>query len=54
MTSLDATALLGYTGALFRRVFGTGLGPVIALLALTAWAVLPVFLARRRFLKRDF
>ena len=54
LTSLDATALLGYTGALFRRVFGTGLGPAIALLALTAWAVLPVFLARRRFLKRDF
>lgn len=54
LTSLDATALLGYTGALFRRVFGTTLGPVIAVAALTAWAVVPVFVARRRFLRRDF
>lgn len=54
LTSLDATALLGYTGALFRKVFGTGLGPVIAITALVAWSVLPVFVARRRFMRRDF
>ena len=54
LTSLDASALLGYTGALFRRIFGTALGPAIALTALTAWAIVPVFIARRRFLHRDF
>lgn len=54
LTSLDATALLGYTGALFRQVFGTPVGPTIAITALLLWAVLPVFVARRRFLKRDF
>jgi len=54
LTALDATALLGYTGALFRRLFGTSLGPAVALVALTAWAVVPVLLARRRFLRRDF
>ena len=54
LTSLDATALLGYTGALFRRLLGTPLGPAVALLALSAWAVAPVLLARRRFLRRDF
>lgn len=54
LTALDASALLGYTGALFRRAFGSFLGPSIALTALSLWCVLPVFLARRRFLQRDF
>lgn len=54
LTSLDAAALLGYTGALFRRAFGGVGGPLIALLVLTAWCALPVFLARRRFVRRDF
>lgn len=54
LTALDASALLGYTGALFRRAFGSMLGPAIALTALALWCALPVFLARRRFLQRDF
>lgn len=54
LTSLDAAALLGYTGALFRRVFGTALGPALAITALAVWAAIPVFFARRRFLRRDF
>ncbi len=54
LTSLDATALLGYTGALFRRLLGTSLGPLVAFTALTVWAVAPVAAARRRFLTRDF
>lgn len=54
LTSLDAAALLGYTGAVFRRAFGTALGPVIALTALALWSAVPMLLARRRFLRRDF
>ncbi len=54
LTSLDASALLGYTGALFRRIFGTALGPAIAIVALSLWTLAPVLLARRRFLRRDF
>ncbi|MEX2180735.1 MAG: ABC transporter permease subunit [Gemmatimonadaceae bacterium] len=54
LTSLDASALLGYTGALFRRAFGSAVGPLIALAALSLWCALPVSLARRRFVRRDF
>lgn len=54
LTSLDASALLGYTGALFRRAFGSGLGPAVAVVALTFTGAVPVFLARRRFVARDF
>lgn len=54
LTSLDAAALLGYTGAVFRRAFGTALGPAVALVALALWCTVPLLLARRRFLRRDF
>lgn len=54
LTGLDTAALLGYTGALFRRLFGGALGPGVALAAMALWTVLPVTLARRRFLRRDF
>lgn len=54
LTGLDTAALLGYTGALFRRLFGGALGPSVALAALALWTVLPVTIARRRFLRRDF
>jgi len=54
LTALDASALLGYTGALFRKVFGSALGPSIAVAALMLWTVVPFVVARRRFLRRDF
>lgn len=54
LTGLDTAALLGYTGALFRRLFDGALGPSVALTALAVWIVLPVSVARRRFLRRDF
>jgi Cu-processing system permease protein len=54
LTGLDTAALLGYTGALFRRLFGGALGPSIAITALALWTALPILLARRRFLRRDF
>lgn len=54
LTGLDSAALLGYTGALFRRLFGGSLGSIVALTALALWASVPQTLARRRFLRRDF
>ncbi len=54
LTALDASALLGYTGAVFRRAFEGAAGTMLALAALVAWVALPTFLARRRFLRRDF
>ncbi len=50
----DVAALMGYTGAVFRRFFGTGLGMSIAIIALGAWAAIPLFLALHRFDRSDF
>lgn len=52
--ALDASALLGYTGALYRRAFTGWAAPLIGSLALLAWVSLPTFVARRRFIRRDF
>lgn len=54
LTQLDASALMGYTGALFQRTFGTPLGVALSLAALALWSATPLSLAARRFRRRDF
>jgi Cu-processing system permease protein len=51
---LDVSALLGYTGAVFERFFGTAGGATIATLALATWAAVPFLLGLRRFGRKDF
>lgn len=54
LTQLDISALMGYTGALFERTFGTGIGTSVAVVTLVAWCAAPLALAARRFARRDF
>ena len=54
LAQVDASALMGYTGALFEQTFGTVLGTAVALGALLLWCVGPWFAAARRFDVRDF
>lgn len=53
LLQLDLSAMMGYTGAIFRDFFGTGLGMGITLLVMVLWAVIPVFLSVRYFKKKD-
>lgn len=50
---LDVSALMGYTGAVFKDFFGTTLGFVIALLVLFLWAFIPLLFSLRVFRKKD-
>ena len=50
----DAGALMGYTGAVFERFFGTGEGIIVAACALVVWSSAPLVLAARRFRAKDF
>ncbi len=43
LLKLDISALLGYTGAVFKQFFGTNTGLIISLLMLLLWTILPVF-----------
>lgn len=50
----DASALMGYTGAVFQRFFGTAAGTLVAAAALLAWIAVPLAVGLRRFRTRDF
>ncbi len=51
---LDASVMLGYTGAVFRRFFGTSLGVTAAVGAMALWVVFPVLAFRARLKRKDF
>lgn len=53
LMALDASALMGYTGAVFQRFFGSVVGMAAALISLAAWIGAPFFLARWRFGRKD-
>jgi Cu-processing system permease protein len=51
---LDAAALMGYTGAVFERFFGSALGTGVTIGALALWVAGPLLLGMRRFVAKDF
>jgi Cu-processing system permease protein len=54
LMQFDASALMGYTGAVFEKFFGGGSGIATAVAALALWVTAPVALGVRAFRKRDF
>ncbi len=54
LMALDASALLGYTGAVFQDFFGGRWGVAGAAFSLAVWVALPYGLALRRFHRMDF
>lgn len=54
LLQLDTAALMGYTGAVFERFFGSVLGVAIAGGALAVWIVVPFALGLARFRAKDF
>ena len=53
LVQTDWAALMGYTGAVFNRFFGTSLGVSIAVVALCLWIVTPVLIGLRQFRHKD-
>jgi len=54
LMQLDISALMGYTGAVFRKVFGTNLGLALSALAMVVYATVPVLFGLRAFRRKDF
>lgn len=50
----DISALMGYTGAMFQKFFGTPIGMVVSVTSLAVWTALPLFLGMRSFARKDF
>jgi len=53
LLKLDVSALLGYTGAVFKSFFGSGSGLILAFGILILWFVLPVWISLRKFIRKD-
>jgi len=51
---LDISALLGYTGAVFKEFFGTNSGLFMSLFVLTLWVIFPVWRINAKVKKKDF
>ncbi|GAA4895082.1 hypothetical protein GCM10023311_19750 [Flaviramulus aquimarinus] len=54
LLKLDISALLGYTGAVFKQFFGTNFGLITSFLALIVWVILPVLRIIFKSKKKDF
>ena len=50
---LDVSAMLGYTGAIFKDFFGTGLGAAIGFGLLCLWVLVPYLVSLRMFVRKD-
>ena len=53
LLQIDISALMGYTGAIFREFFGNGLGIIISFIGLVLWIVVPLFISLKKFKKKD-
>lgn len=54
LLEFDISALMGYTGAVFNRFFGSGLGLLVSIGFLLVWIGIPTWRGLALFNKKDF
>jgi len=47
------SAMMGYTGAIFKDFFGTAIGLIVSFLLLSLWVIIPFFISLRKFNRKD-
>lgn len=50
---LDVSAMMGYTGAIFKDFFGTTWGLIISFVLLCLWAIIPFGISLKKFKAKD-
>ncbi len=53
LLQMDISALMGYTGAVFREFFGNSTGIILSFLGLTVWIILPLYFSMIKFRRKD-
>jgi Cu-processing system permease protein len=53
LLQLDVSAMMGYTGAIFKDFFGTSFGLFLSFLLLCLWAIIPYFISLWKFKNKD-
>lgn len=51
---MDISALMGLTGAIMQKFIGSALGTVLIYSVLSVWVILPLWLASRYFINKDY
>jgi Cu-processing system permease protein len=53
LLQLDVSAMMGYTGAVFKDFFGTLTGMAFSLSILLSWIIVPLWYSTRSFRSKD-
>ena len=53
LLQLDASAMMGYTGAIFKNFFGNTLGMIISFLLIILWIIIPFYISLKKFRNKD-
>lgn len=53
LLKLDVSAMLGYTGAVFKNSFGSDWGLVISFMLLCLWVLVPFYVSLKKFKNKD-
>ena len=53
LLKLDISAMMGYTGAIFKDFFGTYIGITIVFFTLAFWIFIPMYFSTRKFIRKD-
>lgn len=53
LLQMDVSALMGYTGAIFRNFFGTQIGIALSFFTLAVWCIVPLWISLRKFNSKD-
>ncbi len=54
MLQMDVSAMMGYTGAIYKTFFSSVWGMSFAFIVMVLWAIIPLYMAVRHFRKKDF
>jgi Cu-processing system permease protein len=53
LLQMDISAMMGYTGAIFKNFFGTNTGVFFSFVIMCLWIAIPVWLSTRKFNRKD-
>lgn len=53
LLQVDVAALMGYTGAIFKKMFGTTMGIIVSIILMAIWIVIPFLISLKLFKKKD-
>ena len=53
LLQMDVSAMMGYTGAIFKDFFGTSTGAICEFVIMLLWVVIPIWLSARNFSGKD-